>query len=134
MADLACLQKLKSLLNEQNMKENIFPAIKITLVFALFFSAVYTTIVLGIAQFADGKGEGQVITDKGKKYYANVGQKFTDDKYFQSRPSAVEYNAAGAGGSNKGPSNPEYLALVQGRIVLLHIIPVLNYPTFHQIW
>jgi K+-transporting ATPase ATPase C chain len=28
----------------------------------------------------------------------------------------VDYNAAGSGGSNKGPSNPDYLALVQKRI------------------
>ncbi len=48
--------------------------------------------------------------------YANVGQKFTDDKYFWSRPSAIDYNAAGSAGSNKGPSNPDYLKQVQGRI------------------
>ena len=41
---------------------------------------------------------------------------FSDEKYFSSRPSAVAYNAAGAGGSNKGPSNPDYLKDVQGRI------------------
>jgi K+-transporting ATPase ATPase C chain len=51
-----------------------------------------------------------------KYYYTNIGQKFTDDKYFWSRPSAVDYNSAGSGGSNKGPTNPEYLALVQSRI------------------
>lgn len=28
----------------------------------------------------------------------------------------VDYNAAGSGGSNKGPNNPEYLAQVQKRI------------------
>ena len=28
----------------------------------------------------------------------------------------MDYNAAGAGGSNKGPSNPDYLAAVQARI------------------
>ncbi len=48
--------------------------------------------------------------------YANIGQKFTEDKYFWSRPSAVDYNAAGSAGSNKGPSNPDYLKLVQERI------------------
>lgn len=36
--------------------------------------------------------------------------------YFHGRPSAVNYNAAGSGGSNKGPSNPDYLAQVQARI------------------
>jgi K+-transporting ATPase ATPase C chain len=46
----------------------------------------------------------------------NVGQAFTTDKYFWSRPSAVDYNAAGSGGSNKGPSNPDHLAEVQSRI------------------
>jgi K+-transporting ATPase ATPase C chain len=48
--------------------------------------------------------------------YANEGQKFTKDEYFWSRPSAVDYNAAGSGGSNKGPSNPDYLKQVEGRI------------------
>src|SRR5437879_2650697 len=48
--------------------------------------------------------------------YENVGQKFTKDKYFWVRPSAVDYNAAGSGGSNKGPSNPDYLKQVQDRI------------------
>lgn len=98
------------------MKEHIFPAIRITTVCLLFFSCVYTLIVLGIAQFAPNKGKGEVIAVKDKKYYSNVGQKFTDDNYFYSRPSAVDYNAAGAGGSNKGPSNPDYLATVQNRI------------------
>lgn len=49
-------------------------------------------------------------------YYVNVGQPFTGDQYFNSRPSAVNYNAAGSGGSNKGPSNPDYLKEVQARI------------------
>jgi K+-transporting ATPase ATPase C chain len=45
-----------------------------------------------------------------------MGQKFDQDQYFWSRPSAVDYNAAGAAGSNKGPSNPDYLKTVQERI------------------
>jgi K+-transporting ATPase ATPase C chain len=48
--------------------------------------------------------------------YANIGQEFTEDKYFWSRPSATGYNAAGSGGSNKGPANPGYLNDVQTRI------------------
>ncbi|QNL52181.1 K(+)-transporting ATPase subunit C [Olivibacter sp. SDN3] len=98
------------------MKENIFPAIRLTIVCLLFFSGVYTVIMLGIAQLAPNKGKGEVLVDNGKTYYTNIGQQFTDDKYFYSRPSAVDYNASGAGGSNKGASNPEYLAEVQARI------------------
>lgn len=98
------------------MKENIFPAIRLTVICLLFFSGIYTLIVLGVAQLAPNKGKGEIVTANGKTYYSNIGQKFTDDKYFYSRPSAVGYNAAGAGGSNKGPSNPDYLAEVQARI------------------
>ncbi|MEO6127617.1 MAG: K(+)-transporting ATPase subunit C [Ferruginibacter sp.] len=98
------------------MKENIFPAIRLTIVCLLFFSGVYTVSVLGAAQLAPNHGKGEVITQNGKEYYSNIGQKFTDDKYFYSRPSAVDYNAAGSGGSNKGPSNPDYLKDVQARI------------------
>ncbi len=98
------------------MKENIFPAIRLTLVCLMFFSGVYTLIVLGVAQFSPNNGKGEIIMQNGKKYYVNIGQQFTNDQYFYSRPSAVDYNAAGAGGSNKGPSNPDYLAKVQERI------------------
>jgi len=98
------------------MKEHIFPAIRLTLGCLLFFSGIYTLMVYGVAQFSSNKGKGDIITQNGKRYFANVGQKFTDDTYFWSRPSAVEYNAAGAAGSNKVPSNPDYLKVVQERI------------------
>lgn len=98
------------------MKQHILPALKLTLVCLLFFSGFYTLIIFGIAQFSPNNGKGEIVTVGSKKYYTNVGQAFTKDQYFWSRPSAVDYNAAGAGGSNKGPSNPDYLKTVQERI------------------
>ncbi|MNK35361.1 Potassium-transporting ATPase C chain [compost metagenome] len=98
------------------MKNTFIQALKLTVVCLIFFSGIYTLIVLGIAQMAPNQGKGELITDNGKTYYANIGQSFTEEGYFNSRPSAVAYNAAGSGGSNKGPSNPEYLAEVQKRI------------------
>ena len=49
---------------------------------------------------------------------ANVGQTFTQDIYFWGRPSCAGdgYDASSSGGSNKGPSNEEYLAEVESRI------------------
>jgi K+-transporting ATPase ATPase C chain len=35
-----------------------------------------------------------------------VAQAFTRPEYLWPRPSAVDYNAAGAGGSNLSPTNP----------------------------
>ncbi len=98
------------------MKTNILPAIKLTVFCMLFFMGIYPLLMLGIAQLAPNHGKGFMVEANGKKYYENIAQKFTDDKYFWSRPSAVGYNAAGSGGSNKGPSNPDYLKDVQGRI------------------
>jgi len=98
------------------MKNHIIPAIKLTVVCLVFFCGVYTLAVWGVAQLAPNGGKGEVITDNGKTYYSNIGQTFTHDNYFNSRPSAVGYNAAGAGGSNKGPSNPDYLKEVQARV------------------
>ena len=98
------------------MKKPIFQAIKLTFILLVFFSGVYTCMVWGVAQMVPFGGRGERIVDKGQTFYANVGQAFTEDRYFNSRPSAVGYNAAGSGGSNKGPSNPAYLQEVQARI------------------
>ncbi len=98
------------------MKENIIPAIRLTLFCAVFFSGIYTLSILGIAQIATNQGKGEIVTVNGKHHHINVAQKFINNKYFWSRPSAVDYNAAGSGGSNKGPNNPDYLAEVKTRI------------------
>ncbi|OJV85830.1 K(+)-transporting ATPase subunit C [Proteiniphilum sp.] len=104
------------------MKKHILPAIKLTVVMILFFAVLYPLVVWGIAQSAPNSGKGEIIEHNGKKHYANIGQSFSEDRYFWSRPSAVDYNAGGSGGSNKGASNEEYLAEVQVRIdtFLLH--------------
>ena len=98
------------------MKEHIIPAIRLTLASLVFFCGFYTVLIWGAAQFTANKGGGERINEKGHFFYSNIGQNFTEDKYFWSRPSAVGYNAAGAGGSNKGPSNPDYLEQVSNRI------------------
>lgn len=98
------------------MKSNIIPAVKLTLICIIFFSGIYTSFIYGVSQFSSNSGKGEVIMLHGKTFYAGIGQHFTDDRYFHSRPSAVNYRADGSGGSNKGPSNPAYLAEVQARI------------------
>jgi K+-transporting ATPase ATPase C chain len=83
----------------------------------LIVAVIYPLVVAGIAKLAPGEGKGETVTANGKVVgYKLIGQKFTQDRYFNSRPSAVDYNAAGSAGSNKGPSNPDYLKTVQARI------------------
>ncbi len=98
------------------MTKHILPAIKLTILSILLLVVVYSGIVWGMAQFAPNNGKGEILEHNGKTYYTNIGQTFNDDKYFWSRPSAVDYNAAGSGGSNKAPTNEAYLQLVQARI------------------
>jgi len=88
-----------------------------TLVFLIICAVIYPSFIALVGRFAPGKGKGETLSVNGKVVgYANIGQKFDQDKYFWSRPSAVAYNAAGSAGSNKGPSNPDYLKDVQSKI------------------
>lgn len=99
------------------MKTYLLPSIKLTLILIVLTAGIYPLAIAGIGKFTPGKGDGETVTYKGRVVgYANIGQKFTKDEYFWGRPSAVDYNAAGSGGSNKGPSNPDYLKQVEGRI------------------
>ncbi|WFB65185.1 potassium-transporting ATPase subunit KdpC [Sphingobacterium sp. WM] len=98
------------------MKAHLLPALKMTVLTFVLFAIVYPFVVWAIAQLSPNQGKGFVIEANGKTYYKNIGQKFTDDKYFWSRPSAVEYDAAGSGASNNAGSNPEYIQEVEGRI------------------
>lgn len=99
------------------MKKYIIPSIRLTIVLVIVCSVIYPLLVAGIARFAPGAGGGEKLMLKGRIVgYSNIGQKFSDNKYFWGRPSAVDYNAAGSAGSNKGPSNPDYLKVVSARI------------------
>ncbi len=99
------------------MKQHILPALKLTFLSIVVFIGLYTLLIWGIAQAAPDSGKGETISVNNKVVgYKLEGQSFTADNYFNSRPSACGYNAGGSGGSNKGPSNPDYLKDVQSRI------------------
>lgn len=83
----------------------------------ILLAVIYPLVILGIAQLAPNQGKGETISVNGKVVgYKKIGQKFDKANYFWGRPSAADYNAAGSAGSNKGPSNADYLAQVQKRI------------------
>src|SRR5258708_37933119 len=68
-------------------------------------SIVYPAILLGIGQvvFHD-KAQGGLLHEKEGKLIGSrlIAQPFSGEGYFQPRPSAVSYNAAGSGASNWG--------------------------------
>ncbi|QKJ30265.1 K(+)-transporting ATPase subunit C [Mucilaginibacter mali] len=103
-------------------------SIRLTLVLIVVLCIIYPVLIAFAGKLAKGKGDGETITVNGKVVgYAAIGQSFTKPQYFWGRPSAVAYNAAGSAGSNKGPSNPDYLKEVNNRIdTLLKYHPYLK--------
>ncbi len=99
------------------MKKYIIQSLRLTAVLMVLLCIIYPLIVAFAGGFSKGKGGGEKVMKDGKVVgYAVLGQSFTNPEYFWGRPSAVGYNAAGSGGSNKGPSNEDYLLEVKGRI------------------
>jgi K+-transporting ATPase ATPase C chain len=83
-------------------------SLRLAIVTMLACVAGYTAIVLGFAQvFVPSAAEGSLIKNGEDKIIGSrlIAQNFTNAVYFWPRPSAVGYNAAGAGGSNKSPTS-----------------------------
>lgn len=102
------------------MVSNLLKSFKITIAFCILFSVFYIFVLWLFAQVAGpNKGNADVVELNGKVVGAvNVGQTFTEDIYFWGRPSCAGdgYDATSSAGSNKGPSNEEYLAEVNARV------------------
>ena len=116
--------------NNNNKKttimKNFIKAFRLTIVMCVFLGISYVLVLWAFGKVASpGNGNAETVTLNGKMVgAANVGQLFTKDIYFWGRPSCAGdgYDAANSCGSNKGPTNPEYLAEVETRIdsFLLH--------------
>jgi potassium-transporting ATPase KdpC subunit len=85
-------------------------SIRIAFVTAVFCCLIYPLVILGLGRTltpysASGSlvrnGQGEIVGSE------LIAQKFDRPEYFWPRPSAVDYNAAAAGGSNLSPTNPQ---------------------------
>lgn len=95
----------------------ILKDLKLHFVTLILFGLLFPLLIWAIGLLFPHQSNGLPIYKEGKLIgFENIGQKFYSDKYFWGRPSAVDYNGAATGGSNKGPANPEYLAQVEQRI------------------
>jgi len=94
----------------KNLLSELRSAVLVTLLLAVVCCGLYPLVVFGIGQalFHD-QANGSLIADtngivRGSRL---LGQKFSADKYFHSRPSAAGngYDATSSGGSNLGPTS-----------------------------
>lgn len=103
------------------MTSHLRPALAIFGVLTLLCGVLYPLAVTGIGNVAfPAEVAGSIVAVDGHAVGSTlIGQSFSSNKYFWSRPSAtgpMPNNAAGSGGSNLGPLNPALTDSVKGRI------------------
>jgi K+-transporting ATPase ATPase C chain len=91
------------------LKNQLRPAIIVTLVLMLITGLIYPGLVTGVAQLLfPRQANGSLITTKGQVIGSElIGQSFARADYFHPRPSAAGngYDDTLSGGSNKGPTD-----------------------------
>ncbi len=100
------------------MKRHIVTALLYTLVTAIVLGIGYPLALTAIARAAfPARASGQLLyNDQGELIgSALIGQAFTGEKYFHSRPSAAGtgYDASSSSGSNLGPTSKALAERVQ---------------------
>jgi potassium-transporting ATPase KdpC subunit len=95
-------------------------AIRFTLFTTLLLGIVYPLLVTGFAHLALRKqADGELIT-RGDTVIGShlIGQNFSSEKYFHSRPSAAGngYDASNSSGSNYAQSNQKLVTRIQGDV------------------
>lgn len=90
----------------------ILASIRLWLVTFVVCVIGYAALVLGFAQaLTPYRANGSIITVDGRAVgSALVAQNFASDRYFWPRPSAVDYDGMGAGGSNLSPTSKDLAA------------------------
>ena len=101
----------------------LWAAVRALLIATVVLGLLYPLVVTGVAQvIAAGRSDGSLVEVDGEVVGSSlIGQGFTDanggplPQYFQSRPSASDYDGAASGGSNLGPNSEELAALIEER-------------------
>lgn len=116
------------------MRAQLLAALRILALFTVVVGLAYPLVVTGVAQLAFGdEADGSLVERDGEVVGSElIGQEFTSDGFFHTRPSAAgaaasgslvdgqpadpdDLTVVGSGASNLGPTNDELLALVTER-------------------
>src|SRR5512137_191983 len=94
----------------EEMLSEIRSAVMVTLVLAAVCCGLYPLVVFGFAQaIFPQKANGTLVVDASGNLQGSrlIGQPFTADRYFHSRPSAAGngYDSTSSAGSNLGPTS-----------------------------
>lgn len=96
------------------------PAVVAVVVFTVILGIAYPLVVTALGQVAfNDKANGSLIEVDGVVVGSELlGQNFVAPRYFHPRPSAAGagYDASASSGSNYGPANADFLAIVDERV------------------
>ena len=102
------------------MKKHLITTVLMTLVTTVLLGLVYPLLVTGVAQVLfPSKANGQLVYRGGQAIGSRIiGQPFTGQRYFHSRPSAAGngYDAENSGASNLGPTSRKLVEQVETRV------------------
>lgn len=105
------------------MKKELLLALRFTLVTTLIFGLIYPLGVTGLSNLLFPKqAAGSLIEKNGRTIGSKlIGQPFTSDKYFHSRPSAAGngYDASASSASNLAPTNQALVDRVKSDVAKL---------------
>ena len=99
----------------------ILTSLRIVVATMVICVALYTGALLGLGRvLAPDAVQGSLIAKADGTIVGSrlIAQKFTQPRYFWPRPSAVDYNAAAAGGSNKSPTSADLTTRAQEIVTL----------------
>jgi potassium-transporting ATPase KdpC subunit len=101
----------------REMKKQLIVAVAYTIATTVIFGLIYPLVVTGLSQLLfPAQANGSLIVKNGQVVGSRlIGQTFTSDKYFHSRPSSAGsgYDPLASGGSNLGPTNQALLTRVE---------------------
>lgn len=95
-------------------------SIRIVFVTMVICCLLYPLVILGLGQTLTPYSANGSLIRNGQGGIAGselLAQGFSRPEYFWPRPSAVDYNAAAAGGSNLSPTNPELRVRAKALVV-----------------
>jgi K+-transporting ATPase ATPase C chain len=87
--------------------KNLIISLRSYLMFTVLLGLIYPIAMTGLSNIVfPFQSQGSIIKEQGKAVgSALISQKFTSDKYFWSRPSAVDHNPVPSGASSLGPTS-----------------------------
>lgn len=97
--------------------KHALPALRMLIFMTLLTGIIYPVLVTGLSKvFFFEKATGSLIKFRGNVIGSElIGQKFESDRYFWSRPSAVDYNPLPSGGSNLGLASQDLKKIIDER-------------------